>query len=328
MAHPESSRSIDAAAAVWTARLDRGPLSDEEAEALEAWLTGDPRRRGALLRAQALSLLSEKGQALGSGFDPDAFVAPAVPAPPGPSRRRMLAWGGAGTAAAAAVAALAVGVPAAGAITTEVGEGRRVTLDDGSTVLLNTDTRLRVRYNGRVRRVALDYGEVYVTVVPDPARPFVLDVQGEALRARQAAFRVRRLRGAPVDILVDQGGLLVEGREPVLLKANMRLTAPAGAAAGGRPQTVAPDVVVRQLAWRDGKIAFEGERLDQAAAEFARYSRTRIEILDPELAREPVTGLFAASDPAGFARAVAGVFGAQVTEVRGALVLHRPASPL
>lgn len=60
----ETSRSIDEKAADWIARLDRGPLSEEDKQALEAWLHGDPRRCGALLRASSLALLSESARTL------------------------------------------------------------------------------------------------------------------------------------------------------------------------------------------------------------------------------------------------------------------------
>jgi transmembrane sensor len=326
MVQPESSRFIDQQAADWIARRDRGPLSEEDAKALDLWLNGDPRRRGAFLRAQALSLMSESGRALGPQFDPQRFAAPAVHRRPRLSRRRVLTWAGGG-AAGAAVAAFGVGVSTAGAITTGMGEVRRVTLDDGSTVMLNTETRVRVRYSRKVRRVELAYGEAYFTVVPDPVRSFVVDVSGAPLHTDRAAFRVRKLSGAPVDILVDQGGLVIEVPRPVLLKANTRLVVAPSALGAAQPQAIAPDLVSRELAWRDGKIAFEGERLDEAAAEFARYSRTRIEIRDPELAGEPVSGLFSASDPVGFSRAVAHAFGAQVDQGRDLVILSRPPKP-
>jgi transmembrane sensor len=38
---------------------------------------------------------------------------------------------------------------------------------------------------------------------------------------------------------------------------------------------------------------------------FERYSDTRIEIDDPDVANETVTGLFVSNDPIGFSRAVA-----------------------
>jgi len=59
------------------------------------------------------------------------------------------------------------------------------------------------------------------------------------------------------------------------------------------------------LAWKDGRLAFEGETLAQAASEFARYSDTRIVIDDPALAHEAITGLYQSNDPVGFARAAA-----------------------
>lgn len=326
MPERESSRYIDATAADWIARLDRGPLSKEEEQAFEAWLRGDPRRRGALLRAGALSMLSESAGALGPQFDPARFAGPAA-RPRAVSRRRMLAWTGAGGAIAASIAMFAITVPAAGAITTGLGEVRLVTLDDGSTVMLNTETSMRIRYSDSIRRIELLYGEAYFTVVGDQRRPFLVDASGASLRTTRATFRVRKLEGKPVDILVDQGGIALQtpgGAGPVTMPAHSRLTLPPAAAkATPAPRAVPPDLVSRELAWREGKIAFEGERLDQAAAEFARYSRTRIEIRDAGLASEPVTGLFSASDPAGFSRAVARVFGARVEQRPDAVILTR-----
>jgi transmembrane sensor len=323
----ETSRSIDEHAADWIARLDRGPLSDGENQALEAWLRGDPRRRGALLRADALAMLSDSARALGPHFDPRQFAEAGPPAR-SLSRRKLLTSLGAASAVAASIAALGFSLPAA-AITTGLGEVRLVTLDDGSTVMLNTRSSVKVDYGARERRVELLYGEAFFTVVPDPRRPFVVDVTGKRLRTGRAAFRVRKLEGRPVDILVDQGSLDVgaELAAPLVMPANTRLALPLDLSAGAlpAPQAVAPDVVARALAWREGKIAFEGDRLDQAVAEFARYSRTRIEIRDPALGREPVAGLFSAGDPVGFTRAVAGLFDAEVELGDDVVVLRRRA---
>ena len=328
MAERENSRCIDETAADWIARLDRGLLSAEETEALEAWMSGDPRRRGALLRANALSMLSESARALGPRFEPKHFAAPKVPARVMVSRRKALIWAGTGAVMAASIVALGISVPAAGAITTGLGEVRLVTLEDGSTVMLNTQTSVKVRYDDNERRVELLDGEAYFTILRDDRRPFLVDVGGARLHAGRATFRVRRLDRKPIDILVDHGGIAL-GRpgvpSPLVMQTHTRLVLPLAATAGAFPvpQSIAPGLVSRELAWREGKIAFEGERLDQAAAEFARYSNTLIEIRDPALAREPITGLFAAGDPAGFSRAVAVVFGARVEQRGNAIVLTR-----
>jgi len=324
MAERETSRFIDETAADWIARLDRGPLSDEETQALEAWLEGDPRRRGALLRANAVSMASESARALGPQFDPDKFTPPEPTPRRGISRRKALTWVGAGGAVVASIVALGISLPA-GAITTGLGEVRLVTLDDGSTVMLNTQTSVRVRYSDAERRVELLDGEAFFTILRDPRRAFLVDAGDTRLRVTEGAFRVRKLAERPLDILVDRGGVslgLKGTPEPLLLAANSRLVLPSAISrtALPAPQPVTPDLLTRELAWREGKIAFEGERLDAAAAEFVRYSNMRIEIRDPSLAGEPVTGFFSASDPVGFAHAVAGVFDAR-SEVRGNTVV-------
>jgi transmembrane sensor len=326
MAQPDTSRDIDQAASDWAARLDRGPLPPEANHALQAWLSGDPRRKGALLRAQALSMKSEAAQALGPGFDPAAFEAPRRSRFAGVSRRQALAWSGAG-AAAASLAALGVAMPAAGSvISTERGEIRLTPLKDGSTVLLNTESRIRIKYSQGERRVTLLKGEAYFSVARDEARPFIVEVNDRRLRTAQAGFRVRKLDGDPIDVLVNQGRVDIA-------PSNHTTSAPALALGPNtrvvlsdrveHPQPIAPEAVTRALAWRDGKLAFEGETLKQAADAFARYSDTRIQIRDPDLAREPVTGLFTANDPVGFSRAIARVFDAKLEQEGGDVVLTR-----
>ena len=81
----------------------------------------------------------------------------------------------------------------------------------------------------------------------------------------------------------------------------------------------------RNLAWLEGKIAFEGEMLQDAARSFARYSEVHIEIGDPSLAKEPVTGLFAANDPIGFSRAVAAIFDGRMEQRGDKIILSRSA---
>lgn len=323
MAERETSRDIDQAASEWTARLDRGPLTPEQDEAFQAWLQGDPRSKGALLRAQALSLRSESAQALGPDFDPAAFEEPKESPPPGISRRKTLIWAG-GAVAASTLLALGLNIPPAGAvISTGRGEIRLVPLKDGSTVLLNTASSIRVQDDAEARRVTLLEGEAYFSVARDP-RPFTVEVDGRRLRTTQAGFRVRKLGGSPVDVLVDRGrvDLAAPNRVDVALGANTRLLL----SAAGQPQLITPEIVTRELSWREGKLAFEGETLKQAAETFARYSDIRIHIRDPQLAREPVTGLFAANDPVGFSRAIARVFDAKLEQQGDDVILTRTAA--
>lgn len=326
MVQRETAEDIDAAAAEWVAREDREPLTPSQARDLEAWIAADSRRAGALLRARAVALRSESALALGPTYDPADFGAAS---PPSPSRRSLLTWGVGAAATAAGVAVVAaVGLQAPQAHATGRGEMRLVPLQDGSTVMLNTETRVTVRFDKDERRLQLLEGEAFITALDD-RRPLVVLAGERRITTHGGAFRVRKLPDAPLDILVQQGRVGVEQRREagpaVTLAANTRLMVPAQGATGGEtPRRVSADLVTRELAWREGKIAFEGETLAQAAKAFARYSDTRILIPDQDLASETVVGLYAANDPVGFGRAIAEVFGARAVTNEKAVILARP----
>lgn len=329
MTERDTSRTIDDAAAAWAAREDRAPLSPSDRRALQAWLNGDPRRPGAYLRARALSLRSESAAALGPGYDPTNFE-PAGRA--APSRRRILAWGGM-AASLGAVGLVGVGLHAPKAHATDLGEVRLVPLEDGSTMMLNTATRVTVKYDSTHRRIRLVSGEADFSALSDARRPFVVEAGGRRFMvAGTSAFRIRKLKDEPIDILVHHGRIDVaparsgEGA-PLPLGPNTRLeisASPAPHDVPPKPRAVAPSAVSRELAWRTGKIAFEGETLAEAARAFSRYSDIRIVIDDPALAEEPITGLFAANDPVGFSHAAASVFGASVAQSDKSVFISRP----
>ena len=312
----EGAKEIDAAAADWAARLDRGALSPEEDARLDAWLGEDARRVGAFAKARAISLYADRARALGPQFDPDRFRSPNKSPAFSPARRRLL-WGGAVAAGLGGLAAAGYGLSAAAGevYSTRRGEMRVVPLADGSVVNLNTESRIKVHYSRTRRTVHLEHGEAFFDVTRDATRPFVVRAGDTEVTALATSFSVQSLADAPVEVMVRQGVVQLDrgpGSRAVLVQANMRAVAPAAPAFTApepiRAAAVAPAEVERAVAWREGRIAFEGETLAEAVKAFARYSDTRIVIDDPMLAREEVTGLFQANDPVGFAQAVATSF--------------------
>ena len=313
----ETASQIDAKAADWAARIDRAPLTEDEQAALDAWLAEDVRHLGAFGRARAVALHSERAAALGAGYRPPVSR---------PSRRGVL-MGGAGMAASIAVAAVGgLAYATRGeAYTTHLGELKVVPLSDGSVVSLNTKSRIRVRYSHDLREVHLEDGEALFDVARD-ARPFVVRTGKARMLADATAFTVRRLDDQPVQVTVKRGSvsLLADGQPPVRVLANMR--AVESTSQHIAVANITPAEIDRGLAWREQRIAFEGETLADAAAEFRRYSDTRIVIDDPAIAREPITGLFQANDPVGFSQAIAASFGLRADVGDGEVKLHRAKS--
>lgn len=311
-----SAKSIDRAAADWVARLDAGALTPDQQAELERWLAEDSRCLGAFARARALFVSEEIAEAI-EAPEP-RLIAPVT-------RRGFL------TALAAGVAGAAFFVSRQdhGAVTayaSEVGEVRTIPLEDGSRLTLNTDTRLSVEYRRHSRLVRLMKGEAYFEVAKNPERPFI--VMGPAAQARAVgtAYSVR-LEDEPgrMQVRVTSGRVAVE-TPPSALADSLRLSpiADNGAYLDANQQAdvrvvrdglykgqvqvsirdIPPDAVERSLMWREGLLSFEGETLAEAIGEFARYSRQKI-VLQGTVARERVSGLFSATDPAGFSRAIA-----------------------
>ncbi|MBC7166370.1 FecR domain-containing protein [Phenylobacterium sp.] len=294
----ESAAEIEAAAAVWAARVDRGPLAPEEQSALDAWAAADPRRAGAYARAMAANAYFDQAAALGPNLPADA--APAW------TRRRTFA------AAGGAIAASLFGVVGAnllwtrGRIATPKGDVRRISLPEGSAVTLNTDTAIRPDFSASERRVELLRGEALFDVAHDPSRPFRVVADGVSVEAIGTSFTVRRHEDGAVEVIVRQG--LVDVRR-VGAASGLRLpAATASRVDSDQPilaKALSPEAVDKAMAWREGRLDLTGKTLAAAAAEFARYSDYEIRFEDPALGRLEVSGVYSISDPEGFARAAA-----------------------
>jgi transmembrane sensor len=106
----------------------------------------------------------------------------------------------------------------------------------------------------------------------------------------------------------------------------MEARAATGAAAPIAAVALAAEDVQRALFWRKGMIGFSDTSLADAAAEFARYNRARILLPEAAVAGETITGLFVATDPAGFAQAVATSLDLEMRREGEDIVLTRAAS--
>jgi transmembrane sensor len=311
MSSNRSASEIDEEAAEWAVRVDAHGLDVEHDPQGQAWLSGDARRAGALLRAQAAISFLDRGRAL-------ANVAPAVEAVVAerPSRRTVIV-GTTATAAAALIGGVGLWTARPQRLDTRLGEIRRVPLADGSLVAINTKTALEVAMKPKSRSVVLKEGEAWFQVAKDPDRPFVVAAGPVRVRAVGTAFSVRRgdEAGAGVDVMVTEGVVetWIEG-DPAprrRLSAGSRIIL---ASAVSPTVAESPSEIERSLAWRNGEIALDGENLEQAARLFNRYNSRQIVIDDPVLARERFVGLFQTNEPESFAAAVAATLGAAVSD--------------
>jgi transmembrane sensor len=305
----ESASQRQADAARWLVAMDAADWDDTSEEALEAWLQGDPLRRGAFLRAQATWLALDRPD-LDRTASENADSEP-VHSSGGWVRRKFLVGAGAALAASFAGAIAFINQPVS--YETSMGEIRSIPLADGSVASINTASMLKIQFAETRREARIERGEAWFQVAKDKTRPFIVEAGRIRVRAVGTAFSVRRqdrtgqqVSGA--EILVTEGVVeaWTDGAEGNRVRLAAGSRAFVGDNAGVRVARSSPADVDRALAWRGGKIDLVGQPLNRAAAEFNRYNMRQIVIDDSQIASEQIDGVFSANDPEGFARALGG----------------------
>ncbi len=193
---------------------------------------------------------------------------------------------------------------------TAPGEIRAVSLPDGSTAELGSDSAIAVAFDDTRRAVRLLRGEAVFTVAA-AAGAFAVTAAGGEARALGTRFLVRTEDDA-ADVAVLLHSVAVTPPDTAGRGEAVVLTE--GQAVGysrtglGPVRTVDP---ARVAAWRRGRIVFDGAPLAKAVAELSRYRRGRILVLDPALAARRVSGVFRIDDIDGAVAMIAAELGAR-----------------
>lgn len=300
-------KTIDDVAAGWVAREDARPLTGEDLAARDNWLGQDTRHVGAYARAKAVFTHADRARALGPGFadGPMGSFAQERDGRGWPLHRWVT-----GLAAFAAVLAVVVGTvwivdsrPAR--YQTSFGEVARVSLPDGSVVTLNSESRLLVDFRDDLRSMSLLEGEALFDVARDPQRPFEVRADDAKVRAIGTSFSVRRMSQPGFEVVVRSGVVDVMERRKPAIRLTRNDLASIQPFKDAQVRSLQPWQMESQLAWSDGMLSFNGVALGDAASQFSRYSKVRIIIDDPRLAERRIVGVYSATDPVGFANAVA-----------------------
>ncbi|WP_375404515.1 FecR family protein [uncultured Sphingomonas sp.] len=215
-----------------------------------------------------------------------------------------------GLAVAAAALLLTRPEPVAETLRTQVGEMRRETLGDGTIVLLNTDTRMRVTFRDDGREVVLLAGQARFDVAHDAARPFRVSAGAMTVTAVGTAFDVVALPSRTAVTLIE-GKVLVRTDDrvgtvrsrPNLLTPGQQMTIMAGRLSP--PRSARLDAA---LAWQRSYIDLGDMSLTEALDEVNRYSRTKIVVDTPGLDSEEIGGVFKAGDVDAVVEALSAYF--------------------
>jgi transmembrane sensor len=328
-ANERRRRASDEAVEWW---LQMDSLSKSQREALVDWLRESPIHVAELLRVAQLHNALERfpnWERIAADEEPaaegtqEARILPfvRVQAPierPRPRIKTRVFGLAASIVAVALISAWLFSMPRGQVIETQHGQRAEVTLNDGTVVKFDPETRLRVRFAQEIRRIDLERGRALFSVEKDAARPFVVDADGTIVRAMGTAFGIEQ-RSQAVVVTVAEGKVLVsrtagargsppgntrsvdsanEARQKseIHLSANEQVIAHKNGAIG----SVRKVDWRQELAWSEGRLVFDNDSIADVVAEFNRYNRLQLQIADDALGKRSISGTFDASDPESF----------------------------
>lgn len=189
------SPEIDRQAVQWMLRLNAGNADAAEQLRFQQWRQADPAHALAWTTLQeSVAGPLQALRALGAAQTQDSAGATLRGMlVRGPSRRLFLGK-------TLALVGVAVGTGWLGAQqwrqrgdqVTGTGERRSLTLDDGSQLQLNADSRIRLEFTAAVRRVRLLRGALVAAVAPDESRPFGVSTDDGTVWALGTRYMVQK----------------------------------------------------------------------------------------------------------------------------------------
>ena len=206
-------------------------------------------------------------------------------------------------AAAATLAITVLGTGAAGYLRgrpvpvqtyrTTAQEVRAIQLSDGSRVLLDRGSELRVAFERKLRKVELASGEANFSITHDTARPFVVMAGERRVQVVGTEFDVLR-QPERLQVTVSHGLVAVGPADRN--ETNFRL-----AAGDQLDQHRGEAPVVRRVepgsasSWRKGVLIYRDQPLDDVAADLGRYLGTPIRV-DPGAQEMTFSGVLRIAD--------------------------------
>ena len=334
---------------------------DTTRKALSKWLLLSPDHVKAYLEvAQASGLLQESARWLddsvaalvaASAAPEDANVVPleraaadrSMSGPRAGKKPRVTRW--IAVAAAISIAVLGGmlfrgdnGINGVEIYATGVGEQRSFTLEDGSTVHLNTRSELHVHYDVAVRHIDLVRGEGLFDVAKDPGRPFQVHGGDTTISALGTRFNVRlREDRTLVTVLEGQVGVVTDQQQAAADSAErVKVAVDAGRIElGAGEQASVADATIRKVAvadpakvtaWTSRRLIFDSEPLSHVIDEFNRYNRVPVRVVDPGLVALEISGTFDVTDVESLLESLKAIRRVEVLEDGSGARLIRPQS--
>lgn len=150
-----------------------------------------------------------------------------------------------------------------------LGEKVKLTLSDGSVIILNGGSRLRYpkKFNRDTREVVLLEGEAYFDIAHNKEKPFIIEAGGSKTQVLGTAFNIRSYAGFKnIEVTVTRGKVSVskkgsENVAPVFLLPNEQVSINRMSWKMDKKSINAREII----SWTQGKLIFNNELLKNVA---------------------------------------------------------------
>lgn len=286
---PRFSDAAADQAAEWLTALMSSDFSDADQRRWRQWRAADPDHEHAWQHVEAVCARLQ-GLRGGAAYQ-------ALSTPPSSRRKAIRVLLGLGMAGMAGVmgSRSQPWQQMTADLRTGVGERREWTLDDGTRVLLNTNSAVNLRFAAQQRLLELVEGEIRIETGHAKSaanRPFIVQATHGRVQALGTVFTVRHLgERTQVDVQRDAVAITTAhgGRAAQTLLSGQRTSFSARDIAAATPSSS------DNVAWTMGALVADEMRLADFLAELGRYRRGVLRC-DPALADLRFSGVFPLND--------------------------------
>lgn len=312
-----TANTIDDEASIWLVRLDNGNLSDQARKELKAWLLAD-KRHSAALTAMA-DVWDDMDEILSKISDDDLSKNVSLWPVLKPVFKPL--------ALAASISFFAIFITfmmpdnvQKNSYATLIGQQIDAKFDDGSTIHLNTNSRIETEFSDAKRIIKLIKGEALFEVAHDPERPFIVYAGDRLVQAIGTKFVVH-LQPENVQVTVTDGKVKMSKvalnteltdikalSDTTMEKDDFYLTKGEKVDVGNNQAPklthIKPENINRELSWLEGKLIFDNEALFDVIEEINRYVDVQIVLKDPSMHNIPISGRFDLKDSKALIEAI------------------------
>ena len=181
-------------------------------------------------------------------------------------------------------------VPVKSTLYAPLGSRISFTLPDGTQGWLNSGSSLEysLPFNSN-RKIALS-GEAWFDVAHDIEHPFEIATGDSKVKVLGTRFNLNAYPDENyLEVVLEEGkvefttsGLASE----IVMKPNERLVLNAGAIDVNKTDAY------KYAAWKEGKLVFRGDTMDEVARRISRWYNVQVEVVDKELKKYSIRGIF------------------------------------